>query len=435
MQALRFLGYALASPASLFRLPLRCWRLFFLYLGLAAALVGLAAGLLIAFRADLRSALIGFVFPESWHLAVEMLIDRFADQQERIVLINAMVASSLLLVSAALFPVKEFLSASFERHGSLTEEPVTEHPLWLQAWEEVKLLLMFVAVQASIFWIGYHPASWRQLIAIVLSHLVIALSFSADFISPIFQRRRGRYSRILKTLARQPLASLAFGALFAAPAITVGHMWARYPDWSTGIAVTVLFSIKVVSIAWAAVAGTWLGAKMLPTFAKTRRASLATRVIAWVLVGGLLAANGYAFGAVGRAVLHKTQVFKCHYRVDPASFGIRKPSLVGLLADRVGAGVYFDVEIENPTAIDVRLEQNRLEVRHGGSVVATTRLAPITVPAGERRVQRVDLQVGLTPSALRKGRALLQADEWRIVLYIEVAPGFDFPIYLLHPGD
>lgn len=424
----------LRSPLILFRMPARTWLWFGLYLTLCGLVLGGAATVLIAYQEDARQALIAFLFPESWGLAVGLILDRFVGNQQRIVVINAVVAGGLLLTTMTLFAVKETVSQSLEKRGRLTDRPMSEHPLWEQGWEEVKLFVLFIAVQSCIFWIGYHPGETRATAALILSHVFLALTFSIDFISPVFQRHNGHYSTILKTLARRPFTSLLFGALFSAPVVVISYLWAKHPEWSWERALALLFGVNVLCIAWATVAGTWLGAKMLPSFEATRRSSPLTRIMAYVLVLGTLGYNGYRFGAIGRSVYHKTQILKCDYDVSLSSFGIDTPSLLSMVGSgKLEVGVHFELRIKNPTSIDVRLEDNHIDIAHAGDLIGEATISPMTVPAGETITKRVGFEVSLSPLELRKGTELFAGDAWTITLYIEVADGFEFPIYLLHP--
>lgn len=413
-------------------MPAKTWGLFLLYLALCGVVLGAVAALLIAYKQDAREAVIAFVFPKSWHFAVDILLDRFFENQQRIVLINAVITGGLMVVTMTLFIVKEMVSASFETDGKLTTKQQSEFPLWEQGAEEVKLLLLFFAVQGSIFWIGYYPGAIRATTATVLSHMFLFFTFAIDFIAPVFQRHAGYYSQIIKLLATRPLTSIAFGAIFAAPVLVVGHLWALNPDWSWEVSIGVMFGANVVGVAWAAVAGTWLGCHMLDDFEATPRSNPITRIVAWLLLIAVLVYNGYTFGSVGLSVYHKTQILKCKYSVDYSSFSFDKPDLLSAFTTRkIDVGVKFDVTIENPTKIDVELEQNRVEVEHKGDHIATAKLSPTEIPAGETVRETIKFSLSISPLELRKGRSLFERDAWKIVLYLQVAEKFEFPIYLL----
>lgn len=427
---------ALLSPLAVLRLPRRAIAYLVAYVAASAAVLYLVRWLLLAYQGELEQIVLDYLFPSSWHFAAEIVIDRYFAAQERVVVINLVIASALMLVTVTLFWLKELVSAAFECDAKLTSAPVSEHPLWEQAWQEVKLLLLFFAVQGSIFWIGYQPSlAWKKT-AEVLSYLFLFFTYAIDFLSPLFQRHRGHYSRIIKTLAKNAGASLVFGAIFALPTIVVGRVWEHSPEWTWGRALAILFGANVLTIAWACVAGTWLASRLMDDFDDTRRSLLPSRLLSWVVVLGLVAGNGYAFGAVGLSIHHKSQILKCHYDVVWSSFGFERPSLLDLLADEVELGLHVDVDIENPTSFDVDLEDNRLEIRHRGELVATTSLAPVSVPAKQSRRQTIAFSMKVSPSMIKKGRELFDASAWKMALYLEVAPGFEFPVYLLgYPSE
>jgi len=385
------------APAAPLRMRAGAWALLLLYILLAGGLLGAAAALLLTYQEQARAAILGHVLPESWVVAADWLIDRFLASQTRAVLVNALVSGTLVATGILLFPLKEKVSAAFERGSGL----------------------------------GYPPDPTRKLAATVLSYLVLFFSFAIDFISPLLQRHGLRYSQILKTLLRHPFAALPFGAFFSAPAVAVGLVVARSPEIAFSAAVVAIFAANLVSLVWGCVGGTWVGAKLLPAARLVRRSSLPVRGLVWLLLLAALCAQGYVFGAVARSFHHKSQLLKCRYTVVPGTLSFSRPRLVSLLRGKVSVKVAFDLQIENPTPFDVAIEDNRLEVKHGESLVATSRLAPLAVPAKERRVQRLQLSVEARPSVLLKGRKLLQ-DAWDVTLYLRVAEGLELPIYLKH---
>ncbi|MBT8493047.1 MAG: hypothetical protein KJO07_08310 [Deltaproteobacteria bacterium] len=432
---MRALVAALMSPLALIRLPARAWGFLLGYLLAAAAVLFGVRAVLVAHKDSLENLVLGYLFPDSWHFAARMVIERFFAAQERIVVINLVIATALMTVTVSLFWLKELVSAAFEKDGKLVSKPNSEHPLWEQAWQEIKLLVLFFAVQGSIFWIGYQPSAVFKKTAIALSYLFLFFTYAIDFVSPIFQRHQGHYSRILKVLASNGLGSLAFGAIFALPTIIAGRIWAHHAEWSFETALTVVFGINVVTIAWACVAGTWFGSRLMDDFESTRRSHWLVRMAASLALLVVVASNAYAFGGVGLALHHKSQILKCEYDVVWTSFGFERPGIMDLLDDELEISLHIDVDIENPTKFDVAIEDNRLEIRNKGDLVATTKLAPLAVPAGEKRRQTIEFAMKVTPSMVRKGRELLDKDNWKMVLYLEVAPGFEFPIYLYGYDD
>jgi hypothetical protein len=274
-----------------------------------------------------------------------------------------------------------------------------------------------------------------------LSYGFVIFAFAIDFISPLLQRHRNRYSSIVKTLLKRPLLALLFGGLFALPPILVGKLIQHSPELSLSSAIVLLFSTNIVCIAWAAVAGTWAGAQLLPDVQSTPRTPWPIRYLLLLAVLGLLAWNSFAFFSLGQAIHHKSQLLKCNYSVDWKSFRVSLPK-VGLsqvasvlLGGKATLGLEFRVAIENPTAFDVKVERNRLEVAHDGASLATSQLAPFEVKAGKTADQQVMLKIGISPrEVIAKGRELIQLHKWRITFYLWISDQIEFPIYLVAPG-
>ncbi len=422
---------ALVSPAALFRMRGRTLGLFAVYVAACVAVLGAAAWLLIEYEGSVRAALLDYVFPESWHVPAAWIVDRFFATQQRAVLINALASGSIVLVSVLLFWLKEFVSASYESEGKLTSHPVREHPLWEQGWEELKLFAVYVAAQGTIFWIGYGSDPFLRGVALALSYAFLFSTFAVDFLSPVMQRHGGHYSRIAKTLMRHPMAALMFGALFSLPPIVAGRWSAANPEWSTTTAVLVLFSASLLAIAWAAIAGTWLAAKMLPTFLETRRSSVVSRTAAWSGLALVLAVNGYAFTAAGLSIHHKSQLLKLDYDVVLTSFSVETPRLRELLGNRAAGAISFDVDVHNPTPFDVAIEDNRIEVTHGGELIAESSLPRLAVSAGESVRAAVRMPLSMKPTLLAKGLDLVDLESYEVTLYLQVAPHFELPVYLI----
>jgi hypothetical protein len=130
---------------------------------------------------------------------------------------------------------------------------------------------------------------------------------------------------------------------------------------------------------------------------------------------------------------HKSQILKLDYDVAWTSFGVDLPGVRDALKGKLTGGIHFDVEIGNPTAFDVVIEKNRLEVTHDHTVVVETKLSPVEVAAGQTVQETIELDGALDATLVRRGRDLLDASAWRITLYLEVMEGFEFPVYLLAP--
>jgi hypothetical protein len=422
------------GPLAIFRLRWRGAIYLAIYLALCGALLSVVGWALLAHRQDLIGALSSYLLPQNWRFAAERLVERMFASQVRTVLVNASVGTSLALLSALLFPLKEKVSATFERESRITDEPARYLPWWMEAIEEASLFIMFVTAQMTIFWIGYGTDPRRKQLAIVASYVVLFASFAVNFVAPLLQRQRMRYSTIIKVLLKHPIVLFGFGALFTLPSVLAAN-WARaHVEWSAGRAITVVFAANVACIALGILAGTVVAGRLLPDAQRTRPPSWPVRALAWLSVAALFAINVYAFGAVGLSLHRKSQILKCHYHIDPKSIDVDLPGVAALLHDPVELKVRLDLTVDNPTPYDVDVEQNRIEVRHEGALMAVASLSPLSVAAGQSHTQRLEVPFRLHPSAaIQKGRRLLDARAWTATLFLEVVPGFEFPVYLLAP--
>ncbi len=426
--------HALRSPLALFTMPKRSWGILALYLLGCSLVLGLAAWGIVSFAGDAEDAFVSFLFPEAWHGAVDLLVERYFEDQRRKIIINAAAGGGLMLVTVTLFPVKEMLSASFEKHGTLTFEAQSEHPLWEQAWEEIKLFVIFLTVQGCLFWLSYFPGIWNVRVATLLSYAFLFFTYAIDFVSPLFQRHKGYYSQIIKVLLKRPVTSLVFGGLFASPVLILANLWHVDPNGSNSHQIFILASVNVVTIAWAAVSGTWLASKMFPLFKNTKRTIKPLRILTAMLVIVAFAANVFVFAVVGKALIGKSQVLKCDYDVEWTSFDIDFPGISETLSTgRLELGVSFNVKVHNPTDLDVEIEKSRLTISHQNDAVAESTLQPLAVKAGDTVTQRVSFSQDISPMQLKKGRSLFKAKSWDITLHVKMTDDIDFPIYLVHP--
>jgi hypothetical protein len=414
------------GPLAPLRARARTARWLLAYVALSATLLGVVGGLLVAHRADLRRLLLDYLLPTDWHAVADYLIDRFVVFQARPVLVNAALSGAVLLISTVLFPLKERLSAVFEDEAGLTGRTPDPFPRWFQALEEAKLAVLYVTAQLTVLWIGYPPDPRRRALATALSYAYLFGSYGVNFVAPVLQRHRLRYAAILRALAVRPLLLFGFGAVFALPPV----LMARAAGTLSRGELAALFGLQIATLGWAVLAGTRVGAALLPEAQATRPPPPPVRWLGWLALAALLGAEGWLTGVVALSVHHKSQILKCRWSVDWGSFDWDRPSLGALLDGRVDVAVRFDVEVRNPTPFDVVFEDNRLELRHAGTLVATAALTPMTVPAGGVTRQPVGTRLELEASSLLEGRRLLD-DRWNATLFVRVAPDVELPVYLL----
>jgi hypothetical protein len=423
------------APTAVRRLGKRSAIWLAIYLAAATTVLGVVAWAIITHHRHVLELLLDYILPEEWQFAARLSIERFFAQQEQAVITNAALVASLMAVQITLFPIKEMVSASLEKDADLVGEPTEEHPLWFQAWEEIKLFVFLLVAQGTIFWIGYSTDPARGTLAMVLSYIVLFASVAVDFLSPVLQRHKLGYSSILKSMLSHPVLTFGFGAVFAAPSIVAAKIALDHPTWSFTTQLVVSFGAQVVGIALAAIGGTVAGAHLIPDARTRKRSGLLVRVVAWVVLLGLLAFNSYRFIAIGRSLHHKSQILKCDYAVDWSSFRADVPTALELALairnDTIKVSVSFDVTVTNATATDVEIEDNRLEAVQHGQLVAQTRLPAMHVRAGTTEKVHVELPLIVKPSQVMRIRELVTTKEWSLTLYLRVADNFTFPVYLL----
>lgn len=418
------------SPKAILRLPAATWVFAGFYMMACAVLCVLLTAALAGNDGRLGQMAVAWLFPESWHFVVSGMGAFFFHSQNLQVLVNMAVAGSVILVSITLFPLKEHLSYSYEKEAGLTAESVKPLPLHVEAWEETKLVLLYLTCMMSIFWIGYHPAPWRQHLALFLSTSFVALTFAIDFLSPTLFRHRMRYTTVIKALFIHPWASVAFGFLFAMPSLIAGWIMKMTAPDNWVLILGVLFTVEVFAIVWACVGGTWMSAQIWPEVKDLKKPWWGLQVAFWGMLLTTLTWNLMAFGAVGKSMYAKSPIFKSHYSWVSNSLKVDGLGLGEILSGEAQVGFSVDFKIENPTPVALVLENNRLEIRHDQDLVGTSVLQPFTVPAGQERVQNVGLDLTLDLGMVGKGLNLLDKEKWSLTLFVEVRPGMEFPLYL-----
>lgn len=380
----------------------------------AVAIAAVFAGIgwyLITHEADLRTAVLTFFLPDDLMFVGEALIEKFLQPQQMAVLINALVTGSVVLVSMLTFPFKEWLSASYERDTQVTGGR-TPHPppLWEQALEELKLLVFYAAMTLLVLRIGQTPDPAYKTAALVLSHLVLAITVAIDFASPTLARHGIRYADIVRVLASRPFRSLAFGAVFAAPPVIVGLLVVKW-QIDPRTAFVLLAGVQVITIVLAVLVGTIVGGTLLDLAERTPPVPGGLRVLGWLIALGLLVVNGLFFGAAGKALYHVSPLLKCEWRMVPDSFDIETPSL---LDPKLSLGL--DVRIHNPTDRTVRIGENTIEARHETTVIATTALPPFEVAPGGTARHHLQFEVkpkgGLLNAGLKSLSTMRDKGVW-----------------------
>jgi len=426
------------APGVLGRMTGRTWALFLLYLALSAGLLGVLVVLFDTQEKNLQRAAMGFLFPEEWHAILDFLMAFIVKSQAQQVMVNLTLFATMTLVSIVFFWSKELLSQSVERDRLAMGDPNADpgawrdNAIWWEGLEEIKWTLVSVALMFVVLWVGHDVAPWRKTLATVLSYGVLFFSTAVNFMAPPLQRRQMSYSQVLSAMARRPVLTMAYGASMVLPQVLALHL-VTGADLSVAVALMAIFAINVVFISWSAASGTVAGLVLAPLAAGVAPWRWPWRIVTALLVGAVLAGGVYVSLNLGLALADKSQILKCRYSVDWTTVVVDEPKLMGLLKGEVEVGVSFEVIIDNPNALPVRIEKNRLVAEDNGVIVAEGRLLPFDVPANGRSTTRVGMNVKVRAASLLEGASLNPA-KWGLVLYVEIADGFEFPIPLVADG-
>ncbi len=451
-------------------LTVRTWALAALYLILAASLVGGCAYFGLRGRPALIEALNAYLFPQSWHGFSSSLVAMILERVPAAVWVNAVVLAGLQLAALTLFPLKEKISLRVERELGLCEEEPDEFPLVKQGLEELKLLVINLALGGLILWLGYAPGGWRNDVASVLSHLHLAAFFAVDFMAPLAQRHRFSVDRILGLVRRRPIPPLIFGLLMTAPASLAANIGGDDTLRLFGL----VFLANAVPMAWGVLAGTRLMASELGHLRALTEPPPNRLLVGWSVALCLVAVQGVFFGSLISSIHAKSQVLKCNYSLPLDQFRLNQPNWLSLMTGSLTLDGHFTVAVANPTAHDLRLEKNRLLVTVDGQEWWQGSAPPMHAPAGGSARVKVPFELALNAADLMRGakkgwagakalwtrvkgvfdridspssvideaeRAIattqlrFEAARQRVAvtLFIEVFPGFEFPFYLLAP--
>ncbi len=376
----------------------------------------------------IKSAIFDYFFPQSWQGISEQLTEFLYNSQTKTVIANAIISGSLVFAAMFLFPLKEQFSAVFEKESGLSDGSEKEFPLWLQGWEEVKLLLFYLASQGVILWIGYYPYFWTTWISIFLSYLFLFFTFGLDFIAPTLQRHRKSYTLILKTVFKHPVIVVAFGALFSLPVIGISQIVFLFDDLTLIEMTGILFISNILFLTLAVPAGTTIAVSIMPIINQTKMPSPKAKIIGYSTILTTLAAMIFLHGGLIASLHHKSQLLKANYDIDFSSFNFDLPSLDNFLNGKALTNASFNLSIENPTQFDILVEQSQLWIEKEDKVIATIDISGFNVPAGEKRDIELKLDSNSNLGKITNFRTLLES--WRVDLHIELWPGIPFIVNL-----
>ncbi|TQV81048.1 hypothetical protein [Aliikangiella coralliicola] len=412
------------SPLSLRNLKRSSTKWLFIYFALGLFVFSLFVGVSLNNQEAIKSLLLNYFFPQSWHEISEKLGVFLFESQAKTVLSNLILSGSLVLASIFLFPIKEKYSAEFEKDAKYAKGSIQEFPLLIQGWEETKLFLFYVTAQSIILWIGYYPYAWCNWLSIALSYLFLFFTFGLDFISPTLQRHRVSYTLILKVLLRNPVVPLSFGLLFSLPTVLLSKYIFTIEDLTLIEIASILFLVNIIFLTLAVPAGTRVARRLMPTVKRTLPPLKKSKIYSYSTMLILLTVMLFLHGKLIASMHHKSQLLKAEYNVDWSSIDYDLPSLSQFFNSKSLSNLSFDVEIYNPTEYDIIIEKSQIFVEKKENTIATIDLDGFEIPSGEKRKVKVKLDSQSDLSSITNFREILE--DWRVDLHLEVWPGIPF---------
>lgn len=409
-------------------------RPFYGWLGLyaltALAIFGGLALLVLFNQVNIKNLLFEYLFPENWHWVTEKLVHFFYQAQTKVVLASMIISASLIVTSALLFPLKEHCSITLERDIH-PQQPPRALPLWLQALEESKLIVLYIAAQAVILGIGYYPYDWTKWLSSLLGMLFLFFTFGLDFIAPPLQRHGARYVAITQLLLKFTPATLLFGAVFSTPLLLLGRWLLNTGNLTLLELSCALFTANIVFMVLAIPAGTWVGLKLRPEITLQRKLSAKAQSATYIAVAAVFLLGVGFHTMVAKSLHHKSQLLKCNYDIQWGSIHGKFAGFKAVFLGKQATELQFNMRIENPTAFNVDIEKSRLVIMHNKVIINTTDIAAIVVPSRQTVMQPIDLKAQFDLKGLSVQAFMGITDGWEAHIEFELMPGIPLMLKLL----
>ena len=347
------------------------WGLYLVYTLVAGLIVAAFSWWMVTMGPATKQALLDYVFPAHWHLAGRMIFDKVFRNLGDQVLANCILHGGMAAISVTCFVFKEVLSRRIENTRSLLKEKHSPWPLWRQGLEELRFAWMYILAYDVILWVAYPPWDWLRTIARILSFVALFVFFNITFLCPLMLRHQIGYARMVRSFFARPLQAFGFAGLFLAPGLIAGRLLASQP-WP--YVISILLMIHVLTIAPAATAGTWMAARLLPVAQSFPKPGKTTRIVGWISMLLIMLLSVYVFANLADSINKKSQILKCNYTIDWTSLTL-EPSFA-----EPSLRISLDMQIENPTSIDVQIEHSRLVILNAHKTFSEIQLDPISVP-------------------------------------------------------
>ncbi len=409
------------APLSVTGLTRRSSQWLEIYFISGVVVFSLFSVLLLTHQEEIKAVILAYLFPESWQNISERLANYLFESQAKVVISNLILAGSLVMASALLFPIKERYSAAFEKEAGFKNGLVTEFPLRDQILEEIKLFLFYLTAQLIILWIGYYPYPWTTGLSITLSYLFLFFTFGVDFISPTLQRHKIKYSVILKALSRKPLLVLTFGFLYSLPLILLSQWIFTFQNLTIIEIASILFLVNIILLTLAVPAGTRIASCVLPEARQTTLPSRRSVITGYSTLAVVLSIFLFLHLTLIASMHHKSQLLKAEYDIEWTTINLDIPSFSEFFNGKSSSKLSFDITITNPTEFDIVIEQCQIFAMQKEITIATVDLNGFKIAAGEQRKVTLQLDSKTDTQYLSSITGIL--DNWRIDVELQLLPG------------
>ena len=366
---------------------------FIIYVLAALLVLGGLLNLGVHYGPKLESWLMVKLVPEVWRSTVEDLIHRLFREELRAFLVTTGFGLGIVVIGMTLFPLKEKLSATYEKERFPDLEKQPQPPLWRQGLEEVKLAILYLLLQGMSLFLAVqgHAALATLGAALSLGYLVAAMAL--DHCSPFFQRRDRKIHGVIWILLRHaPVHALLIGLLCIGPVIILER---QLPSGlNPTVAIAILVFTEVLGMACATLLGCHLGAMLV-----RRRADLANSPppLLWTLsyrtlVFTLTIWLGLFFGWWAHGAYTHSHFMQCQYRP------LWKETEVTIRETRVL--VTLPVQIHNRAKGTIDPTELNLEVRGQGILEGGVTLKGPQIPAGATSKLFLTFEANLPKEAL-----------------------------------
>ncbi len=376
---------------------------FIIYVLAALLVLGGLLNLGVHLGPKLEDWLMAKFIPEVWQSTVDDLIHRLFRDELRSFLVTSGFGLGIVIIGLTLFPLKEKLSATYEKERFPELEKQAQAPLWRQGLEEVKLAGLYLILQGMSFYLAMQGQTTLATLGSSLSvaYLVGAMAF--DHCAPFFQRRDRKLHGILWIFLRHaPLRTFLIGLICIGPVLLLEKTLPS--SLSPTIAISILVFTEVLGMACATLLGCHLGAALLKEDPKLilnpppRSWTISYRAVVLTLSIWLVIFFGWwAKGAITHA-----SFLKCRFRPlwQEAEIRLRDTSMI----------VSLPVQVRNRSEGSIDPTELTIEIQGKGIIEGEVMLQGPIIQGSETKNLELTFAADLSEAAILDLPKFLKAE-------------------------